>query len=103
MNIDWKRKLTSRKFWVAVIGFVTALMLGFGVAESTAAEITAIITAGATLIAYIVGEGLVDASGKTSENTISVDEANEIAEKAAEASVIAVLGGFEAANEGMGE
>lgn len=23
MNIDWKRKLTSRKFWAAVVGFVT--------------------------------------------------------------------------------
>ena len=64
MKIDWKRKLTSRKFWVAVVGFVTALMVGFGVGESTAAEVTAIITAGATLIAYIVGEGIVDASGK---------------------------------------
>jgi len=49
---------------VAVVGFVTALMVGFGVGESTAAEVTAIIMAGATLIAYIVGEGIVDASGK---------------------------------------
>lgn len=63
-KIDWKRKLTSRKFWVAVVGFVTALMVGFGAAESTAAEVTSIIMAGATLIAYIVGEGIVDASSK---------------------------------------
>lgn len=64
-NIDWKRKLTSRKFWAALVGFVTAILLGFGAAESTAAEVTSIIMAGATLIAYIFGEGMVDASGKS--------------------------------------
>ena len=63
-NIDWKRKLTSRKFWAAVVGFVTAILLGFGAAESTAAEVTSIIMAGATLIAYIFGEGMVDAADK---------------------------------------
>ena len=25
MNIDWKRKLTSRKFWVALVGFIVAV------------------------------------------------------------------------------
>ncbi len=61
-NIDWKQKLTSRKFWSAAVGFVTALMLGFGYAESDAAEVTSIIMSGATLIAYIIGEGIVDAT-----------------------------------------
>lgn len=63
-KIDWKRKLSSRKFWVAVVGFVTALLVGFGVAESDIAQITSIITAGGTLIAYILCEGWVDASHK---------------------------------------
>ena len=62
MTIDWKRKLTSRKFWAAVVGFVTALLLGFGLAENDVAQVASIIMAGATLIAYIVGEGLVDAA-----------------------------------------
>ena len=61
-NIDWKSKLTSRKFWAAVVGFITAVMLGFGCAESSAAEVTSIVMAGAALIAYIIGEGIVDAS-----------------------------------------
>lgn len=65
MKIDWKRKLTSRKFWAAVVGFVVAIVLGFGASDSTAAEITSIIMAGATLIAYIFGEGLVDAADKS--------------------------------------
>lgn len=62
--IDWKRKLTSRKFWAAVTGFVTPLMLAFGLSEATAAQVTGIITAGATLIAYIIAEGMVDAENK---------------------------------------
>ena len=60
-KVNWKKKLTSRKFWAAVVGFVSAVMLGFGVSENTAAQVVAIIMAGATLIAYIIGEGLVDA------------------------------------------
>jgi uncharacterized membrane protein len=61
MNINWKQKLTSRKFWAAVVGFVTSLLLGFGIAESDITQVTSIIMAGASLIAYIIGEGLVDA------------------------------------------
>ena len=30
MGIDWKRKLTSRKFWAAVCEFVTMLIIAFG-------------------------------------------------------------------------
>ena len=59
---DIIRKLTSRKFWAAVTGFVTALLLAFGVGESEISQIVGIVTAGATLIAYIVGEGMVDAA-----------------------------------------
>lgn len=60
-KINWKQKLTSRKFWAAVVGFITSLLVGFGVAESDIAQVTAIIMSGATLIAYIIGEGMVDA------------------------------------------
>lgn len=60
--IDWKKKLTSRKFWMAIVAFITPLMLAFGVSESDTAEIVAIIMAGADVVAYIVAEGLVDAN-----------------------------------------
>lgn len=66
-NIDWKRKLTSRKFWAAVVGFVTPTMLAFGVSDSVATQVTGVIMAGASMIAYIIGEGLVDA--KRTDNT----------------------------------
>lgn len=61
-KIDWVRKLTSRKFWAAVIGFVTPVMTLAQVPENTAVQVTAIIMAGGTLIAYIIGEGLTDAA-----------------------------------------
>lgn len=64
MKINWKQKLTSRKFWAAIIGFVTPIMLAFGVSESVTAQVTAIITSGAAVVAYIIGEGFVDACGK---------------------------------------
>jgi len=61
VKIDWKQKLTSRKFWAAVVGFVTPTLLTFGVSDNVVTEVTAIIIAGATLIAYIIGEGFIDA------------------------------------------
>ena len=64
---DIIRKLTSRKFWIAVVGFITPLLLAFGVAENAVSQITAIIMAGADVVAYILAEGMVDAaSGKAS-------------------------------------
>ncbi|MBD5554866.1 MAG: hypothetical protein HDQ95_05830 [Roseburia sp.] len=61
-KINWKRKLTSRKFWAAVVGFVTQLMAMLNVSDNTAVQVTALIMAGGTLIAYIIGEGLTDAA-----------------------------------------
>ena len=62
MTIDWKRKLTSRKFWVAVVAFITPLLLAFGMAEDNVTQIVAIIMAGADVLAYIIAEGMVDAA-----------------------------------------
>ena len=59
--IDWKRKLTSRKLWMAIVAFVTPLLLAFGLAENEVTQIAAIIMAGADVLAYILAEGLVDA------------------------------------------
>ena len=63
MNTDWKRKLTSRKFWMAIASFVSMLVVAFGGSEAVAAQVTALIIAGATVVAYILGEGLADAAG----------------------------------------
>lgn len=68
MKIDWKRKLTSRKFWAAVAGFTGPVLIAFNVSEGQAAQIVSIIMSAATLIAYIIGEGIVDAGGKGKGN-----------------------------------
>ena len=60
-KIDWKRKLSSRTFWVALIGFVTPLLYLFNIAEGSVESITSLIMSGASLIAYILAEGFIDA------------------------------------------
>ena len=63
-KIDWVRKLTSRKLWIAVASLATNIILACGGTESTAVQVTAIIMGGAAVLAYIIGEGLVDAAEK---------------------------------------
>ena len=62
MKIDWKRKLSSRKFWAAAAGFVSMLLIYFGKGAETSEQVAALVTAGASLIAYIIGEGLADSA-----------------------------------------
>ena len=64
MKIDWKRQLTSRKFWLSVASFVSLLIVALGGAENTATQVSALIMAGATVIGYVIGEGLADAGNK---------------------------------------
>ena len=58
---DMIRKLTSRKFWLAVAAFITELIIAFKGNAEMAETISGMIIAGATVIAYILGEGLIDA------------------------------------------
>lgn len=79
--IDWKRKLTSRKFWAAIAQFVTMLLLAFGKDQETATQVTALIMAGAAVVAYIIGEGLADAASASSDQyvidgDVTMDEKN---------------------------
>lgn len=60
-KIDWTRKLTSRKFWLSIASFVAMLLVALGQTEATATQITSLIMAGATVIGYVIGEGLADA------------------------------------------
>lgn len=59
---DWIRKLTSRKFWAAICTFVTGILIYIGKSASDAEQIAGLIMAGASAIAYIIGEGLIDAA-----------------------------------------
>lgn len=61
---DIIRKLTSRKLWLAVALFVSGLLAFFGKDAEKTEQISGLIMQGAAVIAYILGEGLVDASNK---------------------------------------
>ena len=63
MKIDWKRKLTSRKLWLALAGFVTGIILAFNGSAEVAETVSGCIMSGASVIAYIIGEGLADSKG----------------------------------------
>ena len=60
MKINWKQKLTSRKFWAAVSGVAISVMLIFGAKVEMQEKITGAITATGTLAVYILSEGSVD-------------------------------------------
>ena len=60
MKIDWKRKLTSRKLWVAIAGFTAGLIVAFGGSAETADTASGCILSGAAVVGYIIGEGLAD-------------------------------------------
>jgi len=62
MKIDWLRKLTSRKFWLSVASFVSMMIVAFGGTESEAAQVSALIVAGATVLGYLLAEGLADSA-----------------------------------------
>ena len=62
MNIELKRKLTSRKLWLAVVGMVTGIILAFNGSAETAETVSGCIMSSASVIAYIIGEGLADSA-----------------------------------------
>jgi len=66
-EVNWKRKLTSRKLWTAVASFVSMMIVATGGAENTATQVTALIMAGASVVAYIIGEGLTDSANADAE------------------------------------
>lgn len=68
---NMKRKLTSRKFWLAIGSFVSMLIVALGGAEETATQVSALIMAGAAVVAYIIGEGLADAANAGSVTNLN--------------------------------
>lgn len=78
MKIDWKRKLSSRKMWAAIIGVVMSVMVMFNAPEEEQAKVTGLITACSTLIIYILAESNVDAKHATASLPDNHDEEEEI-------------------------
>ena len=70
--IDWQRKLTSRKLWISVAGFIAGLVVIFGGSQEAAEKISGAILSGAAVVGYVFGEGLAD-SGKK-DDTVRSDK-----------------------------
>ena len=60
-KIDWTHKLRSRQLWAAVAGIVTGLAMVFGLDENTISSVAGAVVSVASVVAYIVTEGKVDA------------------------------------------
>lgn len=71
---DIIRKLTSRKFWAAIVGFVTGLLIYLGKSEAETTQIGALIMSAASVVAYIVGEGLIDAAREKGDSYYLTDD-----------------------------
>lgn len=74
MKIDWQRKLTSRKLWVAVAGFIAGLIVLFGGSTESADKISGSILSGAAVVGYILGEGLTDAAASKNKDDNDKEE-----------------------------
>jgi hypothetical protein len=73
-----KRKLTSRKMWMSIASFVSMISIALGASESKAAQVSAIIMAGASVIGYVIGEGLADSKPEiTSITNVKKEEGDE--------------------------
>lgn len=58
--MNWKRKLTSRKLWVSLAGFVAGMVVIFGGQQENADKVSGAILSGAAVVGYVLGEGLAD-------------------------------------------
>ena len=72
-KIDWKRKLSSRKLWAAVAGIVTGLAMVFKLDEGTISTVAGAVVSAASVVAYVLAEGKVDAESVKAEGEGSHD------------------------------
>lgn len=60
------RKISSRKFLAALAGIVTGLAMVFGLDEGVISTVSGAVTTLASVVAYVMAEGRVDASAAAS-------------------------------------
>ena len=71
MKIDWKRKLTSRKLWIALAGLISGLVLAFNGSAEIAETISGCVLSLGSIVGYIIGEGITDAASLNNETNVS--------------------------------
>ncbi|MFD1268856.1 hypothetical protein ACFQ3Y_15735 [Paenibacillus motobuensis] len=66
-KIDWKRKLSSRKFWALIAALATSVMTAAGAGDNTVVQVTGVIGAVGACVAYMLAEGISDAANNKDE------------------------------------
>lgn len=68
--MNWKKKLSSRKFWAAISGVIISVMVAFNADAGSQEKVTGVITATGTLAIYMLAEGGADkAAAKKDDKT----------------------------------
>jgi hypothetical protein len=76
-KINWRYKLSSRKFWALLIGFIVPLMTALNFTENQIAQAASLVMSGAAVVAYILGESWVDSARESSDLYINGKPAAE--------------------------
>lgn len=79
--MNWKKKLSSRKLWAAIVGVVVGLAAAFGIEGNEYAEVAGIVTSAVSVVAYIFSEAKVDAAASV---PIILPELDDISEETEE-------------------
>ena len=70
MSIDWKHKLSSRKFWALIAGFVAGIIVFVKSPERSPEAVGGLIVMLGSIVSYVIGEGLADSKRGTTETAL---------------------------------
>ena len=76
MKINWKQKLSSRKFWLAAGSMVVTIMGAFGISESVIANILKILVGLVNVMVYITKQADIDYRQLTFDERIEKHKLN---------------------------
>lgn len=77
MKIDWKRKLSSRKFWALLASLIIAILTGV-LSDGDIAKIVSVISAIASCSIYMLAESTVDAANVASSTANVTETTKEV-------------------------
>lgn len=70
MKIDWKRKLSSRKFWALIAGFVAGIIVFVKSPERSPEAVGGLVVMFGSIVSYIIGEGLADSKREDTKTAL---------------------------------
>lgn len=68
MKIDWKTKLTSRKFWLALAAFIVGVAKAFESGAPWSTQLGGLVMSAGAVVGYLIAEGLVDKSRNNTQD-----------------------------------